>query len=196
MNNMIWVIVFTVIAYLIGSISNAVVICKIMKLPDPRESGSGNPGATNVYRTGNRAAALLVLVADIAKGLIAMWLAMIFGLSGLGLGLVGIAVILGHAYPIFFKFEGGKGVATAFGVVLALSLSLALITALIWLITAAIFRYASLASICAAISAVVFSLFFIPQYILAVLLMALIIVARHYQNINRLMSGTEDKIKL
>ncbi len=167
-----------------------------MRLPDPRTEGSGNPGASNVLRIANRNAALIVLIGDILKGMIAIAIAAIFGVHGLALGLVGIGAMLGHIFPVFFQFKGGKGVATTLGVLLALSFWVGVLSLLVWLLVALILRYASVASMCMVIAAVIFTLFLTPKYLFAVLLMALIVIAMHHENITRLMQGKESKIEL
>jgi glycerol-3-phosphate acyltransferase PlsY len=188
------------VAYLIGSVSFAVVVSRVMGLADPRTYGSGNPGATNVLRTGNKAAAILTLLGDAAKGWVAVWLAIRFGprfgIGELGVAAVAVGVFLGHLYPVFFRFKGGKGVATAAGVVLALNPWLALATALTWVIIAVFFRFASLASIVAAVFAAFYSAFgwgFDARF-LALVVIAGLIVYRHRANIASLLAGKERRI--
>jgi glycerol-3-phosphate acyltransferase PlsY len=189
-----------VIAYLIGSLSFAVVVSRTMGLADPRTYGSKNPGATNVLRSGNRAAAVLTLLGDAAKGWLAVWLAMRFGprfgVGDLGIAAVAVAVFIGHLYPVFFGFKGGKGVATAAGVVLALNPWLALATAVTWLIVAFFFRYSSLASIAGAVFAAFYSAFgwgFDERFV-ALVVVAGFIVYRHRANISNLLAGKERRI--
>jgi acyl phosphate:glycerol-3-phosphate acyltransferase len=200
---MIYLIV-AVVSYLIGSISFAVVVSHAMGLADPRSYGSGNPGATNVLRTGNKKAAILTLIGDAFKGWLPVWVVTHYGVS-LGLdpatmtaniALAAIAVFLGHLYPVFFKFQGGKGVATAAGVLLAIHPVLGLATLLTWLIIAFFFRYSSLAALVAAVFAPVFQVFlFGPSLIsLAVLAMSLLLVWRHRANISKLLAGKESRI--
>jgi glycerol-3-phosphate acyltransferase PlsY len=149
-------------AYLVGSLSFAVIVSRLMGLADPRSYGSKNPGATNVLRSGNKAAALLTLAFDALKGYVPVWLALAFGARfGLGdwtVAVVGLAAFLGHLWPVFFRFQGGKGVATAAGVLMALAPGLGLATLLSWVIIAAFFRYSSLASVVAAL----FAPFYVP----------------------------------
>ncbi|KIG05717.1 Glycerol-3-phosphate acyltransferase [Burkholderia sp. MR1] len=200
---MIYLIV-AVASYLIGSISFAVVVSSAMGLADPRSYGSGNPGATNVLRTGNKLAAILTLVGDALKGWLPVWLVghfgARFGLDATGLATVialsAIAVFLGHLYPIFFRFQGGKGVATAAGVLLAIHPALGLATLLTWLIIAFFFRYSSLAALVAAVFAPFFQVFlFGPSRIsLAVLAMSALLVWRHRANISKLLAGKESRI--
>jgi acyl phosphate:glycerol-3-phosphate acyltransferase len=194
-------VLFAVGAYLIGSISFAVVISKLFGLDDPRSYGSKNPGATNVLRSGNKKAAILTLFGDGAKGFIAVWLAKHFGpaygIDAGGIALVTIAVFLGHLWPIFFRFVGGKGVATALGILLALNVWLGLATFITWLVIAYAFRYSSFAALVAAI--------FVPFYygllfgthdviLLAVLAMSVLLIWRHRKNITNLLSGKESRI--
>lgn len=193
-------IVAVLLAYLIGSLSFAVVVSRVMGLADPRTYGSRNPGATNVLRTGNKAAAILTLLGDAAKGWLAVWLATRFGprfgVGDLGVAGVAVAVFLGHLYPVFFGFKGGKGVATAAGVVLALNPWLALATGVTWVIIAGFFRYASLASIVAAVFAAFYSAFGwgFDARLLALVVIAGFIVYRHRANINNLLAGKERRI--
>ncbi len=153
-------VVAVIIAYLIGSISTAIVTCKLMGLPDPRKQGSGNPGATNVLRFGGKKAAIITLIGDMVKGVLPVLLAKWYGLDTMGLGLVAFAVFFGHLFPIFFRFQGGKGVATAFGCLIALSWPLGVSLGITWLIIAMVFRYSSLAAILAALLAPVYAWFF------------------------------------
>ena len=200
---MIYLLV-AVASYLIGSISFAVVVSSAMGLADPRSYGSGNPGATNVLRTGNKLAAILTLLGDAFKGWLPVWLVAHFGArfgldqTGLNtvIALAAIAVFLGHLYPVFFRFQGGKGVATAAGVLLAIHPALGLATLLTWLIIAFFFRYSSLAALVAAVFAPFFQVFlFGPSRIsLAVLAMSALLVWRHRANISKLLAGKESRI--
>lgn len=187
-------------AYLVGSLSFAVIVSRLMGLSDPRTYGSGNPGATNVLRSGNKAAAVLTLVFDALKGYLPVLLVALFGAPyGLGEGtaaLVGLAAFLGHLWPVFFKFQGGKGVATAAGVLLALNPWLGAATLLTWIIIAAFFRYSSLAAIVSAVFAPFYQLLIWgggPTAI-AVAVMGLLLVWRHSANIQKLLKGTESKL--
>jgi len=187
-------------AYLIGSVSFAVVVSKLYGLPDPHSYGSGNPGATNVLRTGNKSAAVLTLAGDGIKGWLAVWLAIKLGTSwgdaSLASAGAALAVFLGHLFPIFHRFAGGKGVATAAGASLALSWPLGVALLVIFLAMAVAFRMASLASIAAAVAAPALGLYFIGNRPEAWVLfpIALLLVWRHRENIRKLLAGTERKI--
>lgn len=189
------------IAYLIGSLSFAVIVSKLFGLPDPHTYGSGNPGATNVLRTGKKAAALLTLIGDGAKGWFAVWLAQKFAadfqLGPITLACVAIAVFLGHLFPVFFKFLGGKGVATAAGILLAINVWLGLATLATWIIIAVFFRYSSLAALVSSIFAPFYTFFLFgvsSPYLFAVIAMCALLVWRHKENITKLMNGTESKL--
>ena len=193
-------IVFVIAAYLLGSISFAVISSKLFALPDPRTYGSGNPGATNVLRSGKKSAAALTLLGDAAKGWLAVFLAMHFAPhdeQGLLLvALVVLAVFLGHVFPVFLKFNGGKGVATALGVLLALSAWLGLAVLITWLLVAVVFRYSSLSALVAAIAAPIYAMLFqLPkELVLATAIMSILLIWRHKSNIQNLMTGKESKI--
>lgn len=192
---MIPTLIFIVIAYLIGSLCSAIIVCKLLNLPDPRMQGSKNPGATNVLRIAGKLPALITLVADILKGFLPVLIAHIFNIQGLALGLVAIAALLGHIFPIFFGFQGGKGVATALGACLGLSLLLGIAMIITWIIVAAIFRYSSLAALAAAILAPIYvAIFTHGSYFIPVLIITCILIWRHWPNIQRLRSGNESKI--
>ena len=190
----------TLMAYLIGSLSFAVIVSRLMGLSDPRSYGSGNPGATNVLRSGNRRAALLTLLLDALKGFVPVVLVAQFGPRyGLGdgtLALVALAAFLGHLWPVFFHFKGGKGVATAAGVLFGLNPLLGAATLATWIIIAFFFRYSSLASIVAALFAPFYQLLIWGggEVAGAVLLMGVLLVFRHKANIRKLLDGTESKI--
>ena len=193
------------LAYLIGSLSFAVIVSKLMRLPDPRSYGSNNPGATNVLRSGSKPAAVLTLLLDALKGYLPT---MLVGRFAFELGLqepatadtviafVGVAAFLGHLFPVFFRFQGGKGVATALGVLLAYEPLLGGLTLVVWLVMAAVFRYASLASIVAALLAPFFTMLIFDRAIIAVAVgcMSALLLWRHWRNIVKLMSGHESKI--
>jgi glycerol-3-phosphate acyltransferase PlsY len=186
-----------VFAYCIGSISSAIIVCRIMGLPDPRSSGSNNPGATNVLRIGGKKAAAITLLGDVLKGLVPILIAKSVTSNPAIIAMVGAAAFLGHLYPVFFKFNGGKGVATATGVFIGLSWKLILVLLAVWLSMAIVFRYSSLAALTAAALAPVAVLWLlpgIPFFVLAVFI-AILLVWRHRENISRLIAGTESKIR-
>ena len=194
-------IVFAVAAYLIGSLSFAVIVSRVFGLPDPHSYGSGNPGATNVLRTGKRLAAALTLAGDTGKGALAVVLARNFaadyGVEMTGIALAAVAAFLGHLYPVFFRFKGGKGVATALGILCAVDLRLGLATLASWLVVMLIFRIVSLASIIAAVFAPLCTawLFGTASPLLpAVLAIAALLIYRHRENIGRLLAGKESRI--
>jgi glycerol-3-phosphate acyltransferase PlsY len=193
-------VLFVIAAYLIGSISFAVVVSKLFGLADPRTYGSKNPGATNVLRSGNKAAAVLTLLGDGFKGWLAVWLAQKYGqqygLDDTGIALVALAVFVGHLWPVFFRFVGGKGVATALGVLLGLNVWLGLATLITWLVIAYAFRYSSLAALVASVFAPFYYglLFGTDPQLLAVLVMSGLLIYRHRKNIANLLAGKETRI--
>ena len=201
-----WPVVAAVLAaYLIGSLSFAVLVSRLMGLHDPRTYGSKNPGATNVLRSGNKAAAAITLLLDAAKGWLPVWAVVHWGPAwGLGeatLALVGLAAFLGHLFPLFFRFQGGKGVATAAGVLLGYEPWLGLAVLASWLLVAFFFRYSSLAAIVAALFAPFFYLFgggvvwpVLPSVALSMAVMGVLLLWRHAGNIQRLLAGQESKI--
>lgn len=195
----------TLAAYLIGSLSFAVLVSRLMGLNDPRTYGSKNPGATNVLRSGNKAAAIVTLLLDAFKGWLpvvaVMWWGEPYGLGDGTMALVGLAAFLGHLYPVFFRFQGGKGVATAAGVILGFNPWLGLASLATWLIIAIFFRYSSLASMVTAVFAPAFFLlgnrvvWEAPGVqVLSLAVMALLLIWRHSENINRLLAGKESKL--
>lgn len=188
--------IFLVLAYLLGSLSFAVIVSRAYGLADPRSYGSGNPGATNVLRSGNKSAAALTLIGDAAKGWLAVWLAEHFGAEPAILASVGLAAFLGHVFPLFLGFKGGKGVATAVGVLLGLHWILALAATLTWLVVAFVTRYSSLSALVAAIEApfVAWMLSDRADIAVPVALMSLMLVWRHAANIRNLLAGKESKI--
>jgi len=184
-----------IVAYLLGSLSSSIIISKILKTPDPRAAGSGNAGATNVLRLSGKKQAALVLIGDGLKGLIAVWIGHILHIHGTMLGFVALAAVVGHIYPLYFGFKGGKGVATAVGVVLGLSLISGILMAAAWAAIAFVTRYASLASIIAVILAPVFLIIFsYGAYFVPAVLIAALVIWMHKDNIARLQSKTESKI--
>lgn len=195
-----YTIIFTIAAYLIGSISFAVVASRAFGLSDPRTYGSKNPGATNVLRSGSKKAAIATLIGDCAKGWLAVWLAIHFSERfdfGDGtVALVAIAVFLGHLWPVFFRFVGGKGVATALGVLLGLNPWLGLATLVTWLVVAYAFHYSSLAALVAAVFAPFYYglLFGADEKLFAVIVMSALLLWRHSGNIANLIAGKESRI--
>ena len=187
-----------VAAYLLGSLPFAVIVTRGMGMADPRSYGSGNPGATNVLRSGNKVAAVLTLLGDAAKGWFAVWLVHLLTpapVSSALVAAVGFVALLGHVFPIFIGFKGGKGVATAAGVFLGFSGGLALACIAVWLAVALITRYSSLASICAALAAPLFALWWLDSTQATALLgMSMLVIWRHQQNIRNLFAGTESRI--
>ena len=181
-------------AYCLGSVSFAIVVSRLMQLPDPRTYGSGNPGTTNVLRTGKRAAAALTLAGDAGKGWLAVWLAQLYAPEAAALA--GLAVFLGHLFPLFHRFKGGKGVATAAGVLFGLDVWLGLGSLATWVVIAVFFRYASLASLVAALFAPFFAWYIGLSYdvLLVAAGIAALLIWRHKGNIGRLLAGTELRI--
>lgn len=183
-------------AYLLGSISAAIITCRLMGLPDPRTTGSKNPGATNVLRFGNKKAAALTLFGDFLKGLLPVLIGRLLEVGPQELALIGMAAFLGHLYPIFFGFQGGKGVATAFGVILGLSWQVALAAILTWLVIAKVFKISSLAALIAAVLTPFYCWLLAPQieFMIMLAVLSLMLIWRHRSNIRNLLSGSEDKI--
>jgi glycerol-3-phosphate acyltransferase PlsY len=192
----IFFLIFLGLSYLSGSVCSAVIVCNLCKLPDPRAEGSKNPGATNVLRLAGKKYAITVLLADILKGFLPVIIARLFGFGEFALGCVCLAAVIGHLYPYFFDFKGGKGVATALGALLGINFSLGLITVVLWILIAIISRYSSLASIISLLAAPLISLKYHPSFIafLPLLVMSLFVVYRHQENFTRLQKGTESKI--
>lgn len=192
--------IYIVVSYLLGSISFALVSSKLFGLADPRTYGSGNPGATNVLRTGNKKAALLTLIGDAAKGWLAVWLGVQFGaawgIGANGIAMASVAVFVGHLWPVFSRFQGGKGVATALGVLLGISSLLGLAVLLTWLLVAFIWRYSSLAALLAAVFAPLYygmTTGFNVQFV-AIVVMSALLIGRHASNIANLAKGKESRI--
>ena len=203
--NALYPLLATVAAYLIGSLSFAVIVSRAMGLNDPRTYGSGNPGATNVLRSGSKAAAAVTLLLDAAKGwlpvALVQWFGSRFGLGDGTVAMVALAAFLGHLYPVFFRFKGGKGVATALGVLLGISPWLGLAVAATWLIIAVFFRYSSLAALIASVFAPVYYLmcsgvvwYAETPIAAAIVAMAALLIWRHRENIQRLMAGKESRL--
>ncbi|MDT7514713.1 glycerol-3-phosphate 1-O-acyltransferase PlsY [Rhodoferax mekongensis] len=205
MNSVLYPLLATLAAYLIGSLSFAVIVSRVMGLNDPRTYGSKNPGATNVLRSGSKAAAVVTLLLDAVKGWLPVaaiqWWGQPYGLGEGTMALAGFAAFIGHLYPVFFRFVGGKGVATALGVLVATSGWLALATGLTWLIVAYAFRYSSLASLVAALFAPAYYAFgdgvawvTDRNLLLSTAVMSIFLIWRHSENISRLVKGTESKL--
>src|SRR5712691_7786629 len=191
---------FVLIAYLMGSLSFAVIVSRAFGLPDPRSYGSGNPGATNVLRTGKKLAALLTLIGDGGKGWLAVFLAARYaagyGVDATGVATCTVAVFLGHLFPVFFGFKGGKGVSTAGGILLAIDPSLGLATLATWIVIAVLFRYSSLAAVVAAVFAPLyfFFLFGAREMLYGLILLLSLLLWRHKQNLLNLVAGKEGRI--
>jgi glycerol-3-phosphate acyltransferase PlsY len=183
-------------AYLLGSLSSAIIVCRLMGLPDPRTQGSNNPGATNVLRLGGKKAAAITLLGDTLKGFIPVLAAKLIGVSPLVLALVALAAFLGHLYPLFFRFQGGKGVATALGTQFGIHWQIGGLVALIWLLMAKGLNISSLAALVSMALAplVVWYIWPAPELILMQVVMSLILFWRHRSNIRNLLSGAEGKI--
>ena len=196
----VWGLAAVAAAYLIGSLSFAVIVSKFYGLDDPRSYGSGNPGATNVLRSGRKKAAALTLFGDALKGLVAVllarWLQSYFGLADEVVAAVAVAVLVGHMWPLFFGFKGGKGVATALGVLLALSWPVALICAAVWLMMAFGLKISSLAALAATVISPLAAMFLVqqPSWQAAIAVIAALVLLRHRSNIQNLLSGKESKI--
>ena len=190
-------VIYLLFSYLIGAISFGIVISHIFSLPDPRTIGSRNPGATNVLRTGKKLAALLTLLGDALKGSLTVGLAQYFELSALMVGLIAIATLVGHVFPIYYGFKGGRGVATAAGILFMFSWIMGLIVLAIWLGVFFIWRYSSLAAIIAASLSPVIGFFYKIDFyeLIATSIIALILILRHVENIKRLIDGTESGFK-
>ncbi len=194
------VLLFIIGAYILGSISTAILICRVMGLPDPREGGSGNPGATNVLRIGGKQgklAAALTLLGDSLKGFAPVFIAQWIGFEAHWIVLVGLAAFIGHLYPVFFKFQGGKGVATMLGVMFGLSLSIGLAVAGTWLFVAKVLKISSLSALVAALLAPLYIYFLADDmsWVWVTLVMSLWLFWRHRSNIQRLLKGEESLIK-
>jgi glycerol-3-phosphate acyltransferase PlsY len=193
---MITAIIAIIIAYLIGSLSTAIIACKLTGLPDPRGQGSGNPGATNVLRFGGKKIAIIVLLGDMVKGLLPVLTVSLMGASSLVIALTAAAAFLGHLYPVFFGFKGGKGVATALGAILAISWLAGLTVLAVWLLVAFTLRYSSLAALCASVTAPLIVWLYRPDIALLIMMigMSALLVYRHQSNIQNLLQGKESRI--
>ncbi len=183
-----------IVAYLLGSISSAILVCRMLGLPDPRTTGSHNPGATNVLRMSNKLTAASVLFLDILKGTVPVWGAYFLRIEPLYLGIIGVAACLGHMYPIFFNFQGGKAVATALGTLLPIGLGLGALLIFTWVCVAKLTKYSSLAAIVTVLIAPFYVFLLKPIYVYPTLMLSALIILRHKDNIVRLFKGTESKI--
>jgi len=194
---MIYQIIITLIAYLIGSVSFGILASKLFNIADPRTMGSKNPGATNVMRQGNKVAAIFTLLGDMLKATILLLIAKFYGVSDSLIVLISIAVMLGHVYPIYYQFKGGKGVATALGILLGISPVLALSVFIIWIIIFFIWKFSSLAAIGATLSSPIIALWIglSNQLVFLMCIISLIILVRHKSNIKNLLNGTESGFK-
>ncbi len=182
-------------AYLFGSISSAVLICRLFRLPDPRGSGSGNPGATNVYRLGGKIPAALTLFFDVLKGMIPVWGSYFLGIEPFYLGIIAVAACLGHIFPLYFHFRGGKAVATALGAMFPVAWEMALLLIATWVLVFRIGKVSSLAAIVTVSLAPFYAYWIKPQYTVPVIMISLLILWRHQSNIMRLRRGDEHRIK-
>lgn len=189
------IVLAIVIAYLFGSISSAVLICKVFRLPDPRQSGSNNPGATNVYRIGGKIPALLTLFFDVLKGMIPVWGSYFLGIPPLFLGMIAVAACLGHIFPLYFHFRGGKAVATALGAMFPVAWEMALLLIFTWLVVFKVSKLSSLAAIITVSLAPFYAYWIKPQYTVPVIMISALIIWRHQSNISRLRHGNEQRIK-
>ena len=189
-------IALIVLAYLLGSLSTAIITCKLMGLPDPRTQGSKNPGATNVLRFGGKKAAAVTLFGDFLKGLLPVLIGLALKMDPQTLALIAMAAFLGHLYPVFFGFQGGKGVATALGVILGLSWQVALAAMLTWLVMAKVFKISSLSALIAAVLTPLYCWLLTPQqeFIILLIVVSVLLIWRHRSNIRNLISGSEGKI--
>lgn len=187
-------IAMIIVAYLLGSVSSAILVCRMLGLPDPRTTGSNNPGTTNVLRISNKLTAATVLFLDILKGTIPVWGAYFLQVEPLYLGIIGVAACLGHMYPVFFNFQGGKAVATALGALLPIGLGLGALLIFTWIIVAKLTKFSSLAAIVTVSLAPLYVFLLKPIYVYPTLMLSVLIIWRHKDNIVRLLNGTENKI--
>ena len=183
-----------ILAYLVGSISSAILICKLKGLPDPRTTGSKNPGATNVLRISNKFTALSVLIFDVLKGALPVWGSYFLGLDPWYLGIIGVAACLGHMYPLFFKFKGGKAVATALGTLFPIGFGLGALLIVTWIGVVKLTKYSSLAAIVTVSMAPLYVYLLKPIYVYPTIMLSALIIFRHKDNIIRLLKGTENEI--
>ena len=196
MEHILNILLFCSLAYLIGSFSTAIITCKIMGIEDPRKTGSNNPGATNVLRHGGKKAAVITLIGDMVKGLLPILIALQFHTDNLIIGLVGLFALLGHIFPVYYHFRGGKGVATYYGVILGINWQVGIIALAIWLLAAALLKISSLSALISIFLTPLLLWYFSPSVELcgAVAAMSLFVFWRHQRNIKSLLQGTEVKI--
>ena len=189
-------ILLALAAYLVGSVSTAIITCKIMGLEDPRSTGSNNPGATNVLRIGGKKAAIITLLGDMLKGLVPVLLVNLLGFNDTAIALVAVGAFMGHLFPVFFNFKGGKGVATFFGALIGMNWPTGLTALATWLSIAYLFKYSSLAALITALSSLAVVWFFTGSMILLVacVVISSLLIWRHRSNIKRLLSGGEEKM--
>lgn len=187
-------LIFSILSYFLGALNGAILLCKFKGWSDPRLHGSKNPGATNILRVHHAQAASLVLIFDLVKGTLPVYLAYLSGLPPIAIGFIGIATCLGHIFPFYFDFKGGKAVATGLGTLLPLGMDMTGLVIITWLLTVAVSGYASLAAIVTAIAAPVFVSYIKPEFTLPVLMLSCLIILRHISNIRRLIMGKEKKI--
>jgi acyl phosphate:glycerol-3-phosphate acyltransferase len=198
MFGLIFLFIFIAAGYFTGSVCSAVIVCNFCKLPDPRSEGSKNPGATNVLRLSGKKYAAIVLLVDILKGFLPVLIAKIFGYENAALGVIGLAAVIGHMYPYFFDFKGGKGVATSLGVLFGINLTLGLIACAIWVLVALISRMSSLASIITLLLAPLLSLTYSLSFssFVPLMVMSACVLYKHQENFERIKEGKESKIEL
>ena len=189
------IVLAIIVAYLFGSISSAVLICKLFRLPDPRQHGSNNPGATNVYRMGGAVPAFLTLFFDVLKGMVPVWGSYFLGIEPLFLGMIAVAACLGHIFPLYFHFRGGKAVATALGAMFPVAWEMALLLIATWLVVFRISRVSSLAAIITVSLARFYAYWIKPQYTVPVIMISILIIWRHQANISRLRQGHEQRMR-
>jgi glycerol-3-phosphate acyltransferase PlsY len=187
-------LIFSVLAYFLGALNGAILLCRLKGWPDPRTHGSKNPGTTNILRMHHAQAASVVLIFDLLKGTLPVYLAYFLGFPPVAIGFIGIAICLGHIFPPYYGFEGGKAVATGLGILLPLGMDMTGLIVITWLLTVAVSGYASLAAIVTAIAAPVYIHFIKPEFTLPVLMLSCLIILRHISNIRRLLTGKEKKI--
>ena len=192
--DIVYITLLVIFAYLLGSISTAIITCRLMSLPDPRTEGSENPGATNVHKIGGKKAAVITLVGDALKGLVPVLTGQFLGADELTLSLIALAAFIGHLYPIFFSFKGGKGVATAFGVILGLSLPVAVAMLIVWLSVYYLFKISSLGALSTALVTPLLFYFIEGSIVYTIMsgLLSAMLILRHKSNIEKLIDGTED----